>query len=80
MATKLTLNVDEKLITRAKKYAKQSGKSVSQLVADFFSFLDEKSEEEMEQPSPKVNSLRGIIKSGSGDEKDYKKHLEEKYL
>ena len=36
MATKLTLRIYERLIKQAKAYAKQSGKSVSKLVADLF--------------------------------------------
>jgi predicted HicB family RNase H-like nuclease len=39
METKLTLRLDEKLIGRAKSYARKSRKSVSQLVADYFSVL-----------------------------------------
>ena len=39
MQTKLTLRVDEKLVKKAKAYAKKTGKSVSQLVAEYFSLL-----------------------------------------
>ena len=35
MHTKLTLRIDEDLIKRAKTYSRQTGKSVSQLVADY---------------------------------------------
>ena len=38
MNTKLTLRLDENLIKSAKNYASSSGKSVSQLVADYFLF------------------------------------------
>jgi hypothetical protein len=80
MATKLTLRMDEKLVNRAKKYAKRSGKSVSQLVADFFSILGQKTEANTSGLSPKVKLLKGILKDSSVDEKDFKRHLEEKYL
>jgi hypothetical protein len=80
MATKLTLRMDERLIERAKKYAKQSGKSVSQIVADFFTLLDQPIEEEDVEISPKVQSLKGLLKDSSIKKKDFKLYLEEKYL
>jgi len=80
MATKLTLRMDEKLIERAKRYAKRSGKSVSQLVADFFALLGTTKEDEAKRISPKVRALKGSLRGASIKEKDYKKHLEEKYL
>lgn len=40
MQTKLILRLDEELVERAKFYAAEHGKSVSQLVADYFRFLD----------------------------------------
>jgi hypothetical protein len=80
MATKLTLRMDEQLIARAKKYARRSGKSVSQLVADFFALLGQASENDKPRISPKVKSLRGLLKDSSIRTRDYKRHLEEKYL
>lgn len=80
MATKLTLRMDEKLIAGAKKYARRSGKSVSRLVADFFSLLAQTVDEETDTISPTVKSLRGLMKSSKLRDKEYKKHLEEKYL
>jgi hypothetical protein len=46
MQTKLTLRLDDELINREKSYAKKSGKSVSQIVAAYFSLLDSKPEKE----------------------------------
>ena len=80
MATKLTLRMDEKLIDRAKRYARRSGKSVSQLVADFFALLGTSQEDDTAKISPKVRALKGSLKGSSFTEKDYRKHLEEKYL
>lgn len=80
MATKLTLRMDERLINLAKKYSRRSGKSVSQLVADFFALLGHTSDEKISKISPKVRSLKGVLKDSSIDSKDYKKHLEKKYL
>ena len=79
MGTKLTLRIDERLIEKAKSYAKRRGKSVSALVADYFSLLDTE-ESRKEKLPPKVASLRGILKGKEVSIEDYKKYLEEKYL
>ena len=80
MNTKLTLRLDDSLIDSAKKYAAQTGKSVSRMVANFFEIIkNEKVIKEPEVP-PTVSSLRGVLKGKGVNEKDYKKFLEEKYL
>ena len=80
MQTKLTLRLDDDLINRAKSYAKKSGKSVSQLVAGYFSLLDVGPEKEAFEFTPLVRSLKGSLKGASEGKKDYHKYLEEKYL
>jgi len=80
MNTKLTLRLDENLIKSAKNYANISGKSVSQMVADYFYLLDIKSIKKPEQLGPIVKSLKGSLKDADLDESDYKKYLEDKYL
>ena len=78
MQTKLTLRLDENLIFRAKTYAKEHGKSLSQVVADYFHLLTQQSQE---LPIPPITqSLIGILEAHDLDEEAYKKHLEEKYL
>lgn len=79
MAAKLTLRMDERLIKQAKAYAKQSGKSVSRLVADFFALLNQEPEEDSSRISPIVKSLRGIMRDTQVSPEDYKKYLEKKY-
>jgi hypothetical protein len=79
MATKLTLRMDEQLIKQAKDYARQSGKSLSKLVADFFALLNPDPEEDTNKTSPKVKSLRGIMRDSQVSPEDYKKYLEKKY-
>lgn len=79
MAAKLTLRMDERLIKQAKAYAKQSGKSVSRLVADFFALLNPEPEEESSKISPIVKSLRGIMRDTQVSPEDYKKYIEKKY-
>ncbi len=78
MQTKLTLRLEDTLIQQAKSYAKQHDKSLSQVVADYFQILTEQSKRPV--LSPITQSLIGILDADNVDEKDYKKHLEEKYL
>jgi hypothetical protein len=80
METKLTLRIDEKLIHRAKKYARKSGKSVSQLVSDFFGLLDSGEVKKSFDMTPKVKSLRGAFRGADLSIDSYRRHLEEKYL
>ncbi len=79
MKTKLILRLDDELINRAKSYAKKSGKSVSQIVAGYFSLLDAEPEKETFEFTPLVRSLKGSLKSAKVGKKDYSKYLEEKY-
>lgn len=79
MATKLTLRMDEKLISRAKVYARRSGKSVSQLVAGFFVSLGAARGKKEFEVTPKVESLKGVLRGAKLEKEDYRAHLEEKY-
>lgn len=80
MQTKLTLRLDDKLINRAKSYAKKRGKSVSQIVAGYFSLLDAEPERDESDLTPLVRSLKGSLKGAKVGKKDYHDYLEEKYL
>ena len=80
MQTKLTLRLDDQLINRAKSYARKSGKSVSQIVAGYFSLLDDKPKKETSDLTPIVRSLKGSLKGAKIDKKDYHDYLEEKHL
>ncbi len=79
METKLTLRIDEKLINRAKMYARKSGKSVSQLVSDFFVLLGSGEEKKSPDITPKVKSLRGAFRGADFSIDHYRRHLEDKY-
>jgi hypothetical protein len=82
MQTKLTLRLEQRLIRRAKAYARRTGKSVSELVADFFKRLeapaDEKGSRVVAQ-SPAVQSLVGALGGARLDETEYRAHLVEKH-
>ena len=80
MQTKLTLRLEDQLIERAKAYAAQSGKSVSQVVADYFKLLTTEKTRSAAPSTPITQSLRGLLREANLDEDDYKKHLEEKLL
>lgn len=77
MNTKLTLRLDDKLIASAKRHSAESGKSVSQLVADFFALID--AQDRDIDITPRVRSLRGVLAGSGLEESDYRSHLEEKY-
>ena len=79
---KLTLRLEEDLIVRAKRVARERGTSVSRMVAGFF--------ESIEDTHPKdrlhgeiTHRLRGSIKPSEGGprngEEDYLRHLERKH-
>lgn len=80
MQTKLTLRLEDHLIEQAKSYAAEAGKSVSQIVADYFRLLTDKKTNSSSSLPPITQSLRGLLRESRLDEKDYRKHLEEKYL
>ena len=80
MNTKLTLRLDETLIEAAKKHAKMTGKSVSQMVADYFSLLDHESAGKPLELTPIVKGLKGSLRNADIDKEDYKQYLKDKYL
>ena len=79
MQTKLTLRLEEKLIDQAKKYAASEGKSISKIVADYFSLLVQQNQSTDSELPPITRSLVGILSSPI-DESDYRQYLEEKFL
>lgn len=80
MTTKLTLRLDQHLIETAKNEAARRGKSLSQMVADFFESLSHQPDVGDNDLPPITRSLHGIIKESNLDEEDYKTHLREKHL
>lgn len=79
MNTKLTLTLEKEIIEVAKDFAKKNGQSLSEIVENYFKHLIEYSSfEKKTMLSPKVESLRGILKVE--DDFDYKKVLEEELM
>jgi hypothetical protein len=79
MQTKLTLRLEEQLIEQAKSYAAEAGKSVSQIVAEYFSLLTSRKSTTKLPTTPITQSLRGLLREATVDEQDYKSYLEEKH-
>lgn len=82
MQTKLTLRLDDKLIQKAKSQAKKSGKSLSQMVADYFKLLSEKPSNLTSKELPPITrTLIGMLKTKESiTEDNYHHYLEDKYL
>lgn len=80
MQTKLTLRLEEELIRRAKFFAKKTGKSISQMAADYFALLEKQPEKSDLPLTPFVRSLKGALRGTKVEIEDYHRYLEEKYL
>lgn len=79
MATKLTLRMDEEVIEQGKRAARERGKSVSRLVADYFRLLGRRPTEEEPELPPATRSLFGVAAGCELDEGDYRRHLEDRH-
>lgn len=79
MSTKLTLNIDEKVIEKAKSYAKNNSVSLSKLIENYLLSLTKQKTEKI-KVSPLVESLTGVISlEGNDYKKDYVDYLAKKY-
>ncbi|MFC2116195.1 DUF6364 family protein [Bacteroidota bacterium] len=82
MNTKLTLTIEQRIITKAKKYAKKRGRSLSDIVENYLKAITREKDDSEVEISPLVKSLHGSFKVPS--DFDYKKELEkglsDKYL
>ena len=74
--SKLTLSVDDAVVTRAKRYAKARGTSISKMVEAYLAAVAEPPVA-LRADTPILRSVRGILKKA--DVKDYKRYLENKY-
>jgi len=70
--------MDAELVRTAKAEAGRRGKSVSQIVGEFFDSLASGRRVQSKLP-PITASLLGILKARGILESDYRKHLREKY-
>jgi len=81
MNTKLTLTIEQAVIEKAKSYAKDKGRSLSDIIENYLKAItkEQKVEEEL---SPFISSLRGSFKAPASFDykKELSKGLSEKYL
>ncbi len=75
--SKLTLSVDDRVVSRAKRFAKQQGVSVSAMAEAYLSAVSDPSPHTPENSPPILRSLRGVLKKG--DPEAYRKYLVAKY-
>lgn len=80
MQNKLTLRMDNELIIRAKKFARQRGKSLSRLVSEYFQYLTSEDNTDHLTLPPHVKSLYGSLSDSLVNESDYKEYIRNKYL
>jgi hypothetical protein len=73
---KLTLSVDERVVSRAKEYAKSRGVSVSQMVETYLAAVAEPASS-AGKATPVLHSVRGVLRKA--DIGDYRRHLAAKY-
>jgi hypothetical protein len=81
MNTKLTLTIEQKVVSKAKVYARRKGHSLSGIIENYLKVITQdglKSDIEM---TPVVKSLRGSFKAPSNFnyKKDLSKSLSKKY-
>ncbi len=82
MNTKLTLTIEQEIIKRAKDYAKEKNRSLSDIIENYLKVLTkEEQKQKNKKLNPIVKSLKGSFKMPKN--MDYKKELrnrlEEKY-
>jgi len=82
MNTKLTLTIEQTIIEKAKKYASNKGRSLSDIIENYLKAITKEEKEEQNSLTPIVKSLKGSFKAPENI--DYKKELakglSEKYL
>jgi hypothetical protein len=82
MNTKLTLTIEHTVIERAKNYAKDNGRSLSDLVENYLKVITNEEVKTNNEITPLVNSLKGSFTAPPdfNYKKELTKRLSEKYL
>jgi hypothetical protein len=73
MNTKLTLTIEQTLIQKAKLYAKQKGRSLSDIIENYLKVITKEETKSNINLAPITKSLKGSFKAP--DDFDYKKEL-----
>jgi hypothetical protein len=82
MNTKLTLTIEQAVIEKAKKYAKDKERSLSEIIENYLKAITNERIEEDIEITPIVKSLRGSFTRPKDFDykKEIQKRLSEKYL
>lgn len=82
MNTKLTLTIEKSLIEKSKKYAKEKGRSLSDIIENYLKVIIKEESVKVIDSTPITSSLRGSFKAPKDfdDKKELAKSLSEKYL
>ena len=82
MNTKLTLTIEHTLIDKAKKYAKDKGRSLSDIIENYLKVMIKDDNTKVIDSTPIASSLRGAFKAPKDFDykKELSKRLSEKYL
>ena len=78
MQTRLTFRLDAQLVKDAERYARQTGKSLSQMVAEYFSALPSP-EAAASELTPVVSRLKGSLAGTKAEMDDHRAYLEGKH-
>jgi hypothetical protein len=73
---KLTLSVDDRVVSLAKRYAERRRTSVSRLVEEYLALVSSPADG---SATPVLTKLRGLLKGSGLDERAYRRHLKEKH-
>lgn len=73
MKTKLTLTIEQSIIEKAKRYARERERSLSDAIENYLRALTNEKEIDDEDVSPTIKQLRGSFKLPK--DFDYKKEL-----
>ena len=80
MTTKLTLTVEKSIIERAKVYAKNTGRSLSEIIEKYLETITE--EVSNQKTSPKLKKIIGVVKlpKDFDEDKELTSYFERKHL
>lgn len=80
MTTKLTLTVEKSIIDRAKSYAKNTGRSLSEIIENYLATITQ--ENDATELSPKLKKIVGVVKlpKDFDEKKELRSEMEKKHL
>jgi len=80
MTSKLTLTVEKSIIERAKVYAKNTGRSLSEIIENYLEIITQ--DNGTDKISPKLKKIVGAVKlpKNFDEEKELRSYFENKHL